>query len=302
MGFSSIEFPEGNEYSNERWLLGKKLFYDSIMSRDYSVSCGSCHKQEFAFGDHMDFSRGTEGRSGTRNTPSIVNIAYHPYFTREGGVPTLEMHALVPIQEHDEFDFNILHIADRISNDDQYVTLSLEAYDRQPDPFVITRALACFQRSLISGNSSYDQYLYNGEELSERAKFGEELFFSERTQCSACHDGFNFTDYSFQNTGLYEEYLDNGRFRLTGKEEDLAKFKVPSLRNIELTAPYMHDGSLETLDEVLEHYNSGGHDHPNKSTLIQPLALNTHEIDALKAFLKSLTDHSFINNDFFLPD
>jgi cytochrome c peroxidase len=275
------------------------LFFDPVMSADSSISCASCHRPELAFSDHLAFSPGVAQRPGTRNSPSLANVAYHPYYTREGGVPTLEMQALIPIQEHNEFDFNVLLIAERLQADSTYYQMALDAYDRAPDPYVITRSLACFQRSLLSGNSDYDQYQRGEKNLSPMALIGMELFFSERTQCSSCHSGFNFTNYAFTNNGLYQTYEDTGRFRLTGEESDKAVFKVPSLRNVELTAPYMHDGSLANLEEVVAHYNSGGKDHVNKNPLIEPLSMSEEEKKALVSFLKSLTDYSFIENPIF---
>lgn len=300
-GFPSPVFPAGNEFSAERWALGKKLFYDPVMSADSSVSCASCHHLAYAFSDTVAFSPGVAGRPGVRNAPTLANIAYHPYFTREGGVPTLEMQILVPIQEHNEFDFNIVLLAERLKSDSTYVQMSRAAYDREPDPFVITRAIACFERSFISGRSRYDAYFFEGQStaLNAAEKRGLDLFFSEKTNCSGCHSGFNFTNYAFENNGLYIDYPDPGRFRLTNKESDRARFKVPSLRNIALTGPYLHDGSMRTLAEVLEHYNSGGMAHPNKSPLVRPLGLSSAEKADLLAFLRSLTDYNFVTNSNF---
>jgi len=299
-GFPMPVFPEGNELTPERWALGKRLFFDPVLSSDSTVSCASCHISEKAFTDGKQFSEGVEGRLGTRNAPTLANVAYHPYYTREGGVPTLEMQILVPIQEHAEFDFNILLIAERLNRDSSYVQQSSQAYDREPDAFVITRSIACFERTILSGRSPYDEFL-NGKNsaLTTAEKRGKDLFFGERLACSQCHGGFNFTHYAFENNGLYEDYPDPGRFRLTGKEEDRALFKVPSLRNVGVTAPYMHDGSLPTLEAVVEHYNSGGKDHPHKSQLIKPLNLTTKEKTDLIAFLKALTDDDFLNNPKF---
>ena len=300
-GFDDIEFPEDNTFSQSRWDLGKRLFYDPVMSLDSSISCASCHSSELAFSDNVSFSLGVGDRLGTRNAPTLANVAYHPYFTREGGVPTLEMQILVPIQEHNEFDFNIVLLGERLKANSSYIQMSMEAYNREPDAYVITRSLACFERSLISGYSRYDQYENYGilDALTQSEINGMELFFSDKTNCSQCHGGFNFTNYEFENNGLYEEYDDVGRFRFSGNEADLARFKVPGLRNIELTAPYMHDGSIESLEEVIDHYNSGGANHPHKSSLIQPLNLTEKEKQELLAFLHSLTDDSFITNPLF---
>jgi cytochrome c peroxidase len=299
-GFPEPAFPADNEFSEARWTLGKQLFFDPVLSRDSSISCASCHLPQFAFSDTVAFSPGVAGAPGVRNSPSLANIAYHPYFTREGGVPTLEMQILVPIQEHNEFDFHILLIAERLQQDNAYRQMSWEAYEREPDAFVITRALSVFERSLLSGNSPYDQFA-NGKNkaLTAPEKRGMELFFSEKTQCASCHGGFNFTHYAFENNGLYEDYPDPGRFRLTGKPEDRARFKVPSLRNVGLTAPYMHDGSLPSLEAVVAHYDQGGKNHPHKSPLVRPLGLTPKERDDLVAFLRSLTDYEFVQNPLF---
>lgn len=301
-GFPDINFPEGNEFTNERWALGKRLFFDPIMSNTYSVNCASCHIPQFAFSDTIAFSLGENNLRGRQNAPSLTNVAYHPYFTRAGGVANLEMQILVPIQEHDEFNSNIVDLAERLKKIPSYVEQAQNAYGREPDPFVITRAIANFERSFISGNSKYDQYEYQGRSkvLSESEKQGKQLFFGDKTNCSACHSGINFTNYAFENNGLYEVYADSGRMRLTRLEEDRDLFKVPSLRNVEVTAPYMHDGSLKTLKEVVSHYNNGGEFHRNKNdNLIKPLGLTSKEQTDLVAFLQSLTDNDFITNKNF---
>ena len=299
-GFPPLEIPESNAFSKERWDLGKKIFYDKRLSADTSISCGTCHKPSFAFADTQATTPGILGRPGFRNVPSLANIAYHPYFLREGSVPTLEMQVLVPISEHNEFGFNMALLVERLSTDKEYQELSLQAYNRSLDAFVITRALANFERSLLSGNSRYDHYR-NGRKdaLSKQELEGMTLFFSSRTQCASCHAGFNFTNYEFANNGIYKDYTDEGRYRLTRKEVDKSLFKIPGLRNLGYTAPYMHDGSMKTIDDVLKHYNSGGQGHPNQSTLIKPLGLKANELDALKAFLFALDDASFINNAHF---
>ena len=300
-GFPEMTFPEDNKFTPARWELGKKLFYDPILSVDGKVSCASCHKADLAFADDKAFSPGVEGRPGVRNAPSLANVGYHPYYLREGSVPILEMQVLVPIQEENEFAHDILHIVDSLKNDQIYIKMSMEAYDREPDPFVITRALATFERTLISGDSRFDQYYYQGDKsmLTKEESRGKKLFFSDRTNCSGCHGGFNFTDYSFKNNGLEAVYDDIGRMRFTGAPEDESLFKVPSLRNVELTSPYMHNGKFATLMEVVEHYNLGGKQHPNKSQLLKPLELTSQEKNDLVAFLKSLTDYNFIYREDF---
>lgn len=297
-GFPAVEYPEDNPFSIDKWKLGKKLFFDPILSEDNSVSCASCHEPADAFADTRAVSLGVQDLEGTRNSPSLANVAYHPYYTREGGVPTLEMQVLVPIQEHNEFGTNIVVLAERLASDAEYVQMSQQAFDRDPDPYVITRAIATFERTLLSGNSAYDRFAFSGDRqaLNIAERRGMSLFFSDRTNCSQCHADFNFTNYALENNGLYESYADPGKFRLTLDSSDLGRFKVASLRNVALTAPYMHDGSMETLTEVVRHYNSGGKTHPNKSALIKPLQLSDKEVTDLVSFLETLTDASFITN------
>jgi len=299
--FPVVNHPEGNEFTQARWDLGKKLFYDNILSLDSSISCASCHLPKLAFSDNRAFSPGIKNRPGKRNAPSLANVAYHPYMLREGGVPTLEMQVLVPIQEENEFNHNIIDIGKLLEKDSLYVKMAKEAYNRAPDYYVITRSISLFERTLISGNSKYDKYINKKEKLNTQEKKGMKLFFSDKLKCSSCHNGFNFTNYSFENNGLYTSYADVGRFRFSKDSNDIALFKVPTLRNIEITAPYMHDGSIKTLKEVIEHYNSGGKSHANKSSLLLPLDLSQDEKDNLNAFLLTLTDNEFIQNSYLRP-
>ncbi len=299
--FSPPSFPSDNAFSTERYELGKKLFYDPRLSRTLEISCASCHLPELAFSDQLATSPGVEKRAGTRNVPPLFNLAWHPYYTREGGVATLEMQVLVPVQEHNEFDFNILEIQKRLENDPEYQNMAQNAYGRSLDYYVITRALANFERALISGNSRYDHFLKGEVQLTPEEDAGKELFFSSKTNCSSCHGGFNFTDYRFANNGLYTQYADPGRKRLTGQDNDLALFKTPSLRNLAYTAPYMHDGSKKDLHEVLHHYNQGGAGHLHQSDLVRPLHLTTQEIESLIQFLETLNDASFTKNNHYRP-
>ncbi len=287
--FPRMNFEESNQHSQVREELGKKIFFDPILSIDSSMSCASCHKPNFAFSDTVKFSPGVFGRAGIRNTPSLMNVGYHPYFLREGSVPTIEMQVLIPIQEKNEFAHNIVEISKLIQQIPEYVELSKKAYDREPDHYVITRALGVYQRTLISNNTKFDKSLTGEIKLSKEEKNGRDLFFG-KANCSSCHSGFNFTNYKLTNNGLYENYKDVGRMRATKDSADLAVFKTPSLRNVEVTAPYMHDGSLNTLEEVVQHYNVGGKEHVNRDSLIKPLNLNNIEIRELVSFLKTLTD------------
>ena len=293
-GFPEVYIPNDNQLTVERINLGKKLFYDPILSRDSSISCNSCHLQEFAFTDANPTSIGIAGRLGKRNAMSLANVAYANFLQRESGVPTLEMQVLVPIQEHNEMDFNIVAVAEKMNEDPQYRKLSYEAYGKLPDAFVITRAIAAFERTLLSGNSKYDT-----DQLSESEQRGMALFFSDSLACSSCHGTFLFTNQQPENNGLYEQYRDSGRYILTGLQEDIGRFKTPTLRNIELTSPYMHDGSLNTLKEVIAHYESGGMNHVNQSALLKGFTLTETKREELIDFLNSLTDDEFTQNAFF---
>ena len=292
--FPVVTHPEDNQLTLERWELGRRLFFETKLSIDDNKSCASCHLPSTAFATNFPTNKGANQAEGTRNSPSLANVGYHPYFTREGGVPTLEMQVLVPIQEENEFHNNILDIVDSLMLDQSYVDDALEAYNSEITPFVITRAISCFERTLISGCSSYDRYL-SGDESALSSEELNGLHIFENKGCINCHSGQLLSGFEILNNGLYEEYEDPGLFNLTNDPNDIGKFKVPSLRNIAITHPYMYDGSLATLDDVLDHYVSGGSNHPNKSNLIIPIELNDEERADLKAFLNALTDHSFID-------
>lgn len=283
-------------------MLGRKMFFDPVFSADSSISCATCHKPSLAFTDTLSVSVGIKGRLGFRNSISLANVVYQKRLLREGGLPTLEMQVLVPIQEHAEFDNNIVKIAEKLNKIKEYVSMSREAYGRVPDAFVITRALSAFERTIFSGDSRYDRYLRGESSLTEQELNGMDLFNSSKTNCSACHSGFLFTGQGYENNGLYDDYgADTGRKRLTGNDDDEGSFKVPSLRNAGLTYPYMHDGSIRSLGEVVNHYNRGGSAHRNKSKLIRPLGLTDTEKQALVAFLNALSDHTFFKNPLYNP-
>ncbi|MFT4646532.1 MAG: cytochrome c peroxidase [Planctomycetota bacterium] len=296
VGFPQMNIPLDNQFTLERWKLGKKLFYETKLSLDSSISCASCHKIEFAFSDNVSLSPGVFDAPGTRNAPTLTNIGFQPYFTKEGGIETLEKQVLIPIQEHNEMNFNILDAGKRLNEIDAFKKLSLETYNREMDYYVITRALACFERTIVSSNSKYDAFLKNNAILTSEELNGKNLFFGNKTNCSSCHSGILLTDFSLQNNGLYENYIDKGRYRLTLDTIDIGIFKVPTLRNVQFSSPYMHDGSMSTLKEVVEHYNEGGKNHINKSNLIKPLNLSEEEILDIVSFLETLSDFDFISN------
>ena len=296
IGFPEPIIPDNNPLSIERVELGKMLFFDPILSRDSTISCATCHLPELAFTDNLTISRGIDNREGFRNTATLTNILYNDFFLKEGGIPSLERQVSVPIEDKDEMGFNMVELLERLRNHPTYPDLIWQAYGREVDAFSITRAIACYERTLISGNSKYDKFHFQDQKdiLTEQEKLGMDLFFSDKTNCSTCHSDFNFTNNGFENNGLYKTFTDPGRIRITNKEEDEGKFKVPTLRNILQTAPYMHDGSVPTLEAVIEHYNNGGSNHPNKSELVRPLGLSENEKQAIVAFLGVLSDEGFL--------
>ena len=293
-GFSEQVYPSDNQPTPERVRLGKMLFFSNELSRTRTLSCASCHNPSLAFTDGRATSIGVDERSGTRNAPSLANVGYQPYFMREGGVPTLEMQVLVPIQEHNEFDMNMLDVVARLQKDTLVQILSRSAYQRDVDAFVITRAIACFERTLVSGRSRADV-----NRLTAQEERGRTLFLSNRTRCSSCHGGVLYTTHEFANNGALETYTDVGRYRLTNNESDRFMFKVPSLRNVGVTPPYMHNGTIETLRDVIDRYNRGGMGHPATDDRIVPLGLSDDECADLEAFLRSLTDEGFCNDPRF---
>ncbi|MCB0755803.1 MAG: c-type cytochrome [Flavobacteriales bacterium] len=296
--FPEMEIPADNQLTQARIDLGRKLFYEKKLSRDESISCGSCHQQARAFTEDKPIALGIENRMGLRNTPTLANIGYTDIMFMDGGVSTLELQAQSPIFTHEEMDFTIAEFLVRIDGDVEYEQMFREAYDREPDAFGISRSIAAFERTFISARSRFDQYEYQNDEnaLSEAEKRGRDIFFSTETACTECHVPPLFTNFEFENIGLYQEYADTGLARITQLDQDKGKFKVPNLRNIAETAPYMHNGSMNTLEEVVEHFNSGGVGHVNQSPLIKPLGLTEQEKADLVAFLHSLTDQSFLDN------
>lgn len=301
-GFPPIPVVAENPVTAAKVALGKRLFYDPILSADSTISCSSCHKQEFAFADNVPVSPGVQGRLGFRNAPSLTNVAYATVFHKGGGVPKLDMQAGTPIEDENEMDLSVFTAADRINAITHFHEQFLQAFGRQADAFTITRALAAFERTMISGESRFDKYTYQGQisALSEAQVRGKNLFFDERLACSSCHAGFNFTEDGFFNNGFKLDYSnDIGRQRVTIDSLDEGKFKVPTLRNIALTAPYMHDGSAATLEAVIAHYDAGGAGHPLQDERVRPLNLTAQEKADLIAFLHALTDEAFINNESF---
>ncbi|MCS7073718.1 MAG: cytochrome-c peroxidase [Bacteroidia bacterium] len=299
-GFPPPNIPADNEVTADRVALGKKLFHEKLLSRDSSISCATCHKPELAFSDGLTRSFGIDGNVVTRNSPNLTNVLWATSLFWDGGSISLEHQAIAPIQNPLEMDFTVQGGVERIKTIPEYVELFRKAYNRDVDSFGLVRAIAAYQRTFISSKSKYDKYLAGDlTALNESEERGRQLFFGEKAECFHCHTGILFTDNSFQNNGLYTIYPDSGRYRITGKTSDIGKFRVPTLRNVAVTAPFMHDGSIPTLEAVIDHYASGGKGHPNQSPLVRPFNLTAQEKQDLVNFLKALTDTTFLNNPAF---
>lgn len=293
--FPEMPLEEDKYLTKERIALGKALFFDPILSRNQDVSCSSCHLTDLAFTDGLAVSVGTEGRMHNRNSPTLFNVAWQPYLFMDGGNPSLESQVIGPIEEHREMDLPFTEAVARVAARNDYQELFQDAFAADVNPYTLSLALATYERALVSFNSDFDRYYYGGDSsaLAEDAKRGLALFTSDRLQCSSCHTFPLTTDFSFRNNGLKEIYLDPGRARVTNNiPEHEGQFKVATLRNISLTGPYMHDGSLETLEQVIDHYASGGSTHPLKDSLIGGFSISESEKQDLIAFLFALTDTS----------
>lgn len=279
--------------------LGQKLFNDKILSKDNSISCASCHLPEYGFSDTTAFSKGIEGRSTTRNTPSVLNMKNRPYFFWDGRAKTLEQQALMPIAHPDEMGLPIKEAVARLNASAEYRKLFLRIFKTLPNSKNLGLAFAAFERTLETDSSRFDAYIDDLVDFTASEERGRKLFISERTKCFDCHRGPDFTDDQFKNIGLFDGYAlnDSGRYLISRKKDDLGKFKTPGLRNIALTAPYMHNGMFQTLEEVIDYYNNPGAFVLNPinmdSTMGAPIGLNKQEKADLLAFLKTLTDKRF---------
>lgn len=290
------------EFSETRVSLGKKLFYDPILSVDNSISCGSCHAQTHAFADHNTaLSAGVNDLVGTRNTPALINIAWNTSFMHDGGVNHLEVFPLAPIINPVEMAHEMSDLMEIINDNQTYRDLFKEAFDS--DSIISEQmfiALAQFQSTLISADSKYDKVMKGEEKFTKSEQRGYELF---TTHCESCHIPPLFTDFSVANNGLDWTFQDPGRALISQNPNDSGKFKVPTLRNIDLTYPYMHDGRFMHLREVLDHYSEGVKENGYlDDRLSKNIPLSEDEKDDLEAFLRSLNDYSFISNgDFAEP-
>ena len=325
-GFPKPRVPADNPMTAAKVELGRHLFYDTRMSVNGEASCATCHKREFAFTDSRPASVGATGEKHSRGAMSLVNVAYNPVLTWSNPqIKDLERQALVPMFGEHPVELGLREgdgFPSRLRSEPKYRELFGRAFPEQPERFTIanvTKAVASFERSIISARSPWDRYHYGGDDgaISDAAKRGEILFFSQPLSCFRCHGGFNFSgatvseahevrDPEFHNTGLYNvsgalayPAPNLGIFEFTRDPKDIGKFKAPTLRNISLTAPYMHDGTIATLDDVLDHYAAGGrigHDNPNKDPLIGGFKLSGQDRTDLIEFLKSLTDEMVLHD------
>jgi cytochrome c peroxidase len=282
---------------DSREALGKLLFFEKKLSKDKTISCASCHKPEFAFADTTALSKGVGGKLGTRNTPSVMNMASRPYFFYDGRAATLEEQAKGPIENPVEMNLKYSEAVKRIQKDKKYKAYFQEVYGNPPDSANILDAIAAFITSLESdGSAPNDRWLY-GEEaaMTESQVRGREVFL-EKGKCFDCHFSPDFTGDEFRNIGLFDGHTlkDKGRFDFTKDPADLGKFKTPGLRNVALTAPYMHNGMFKTLEEVVDYYDKPDAVVKNPinrdSLLAKPLGLTKQEKSDLVNYLHALSD------------
>ncbi|MFQ5663795.1 MAG: cytochrome-c peroxidase [Terriglobia bacterium] len=290
-----LPVPEDNPLTPEKVALGRRLFFDPILSRDYTLSCASCHDPRRAFTDDLAVAIGVSGRRGPRNTPTLVNRGYGSVQFLDGRAASLEDQALQPIVNPKELDIAWEEVVLRLKNHSDYSALFQAAFGPEVNAENLARALASYVRTILSGDAPIDRYMDGEREaLSELAREGLRLFRG-KGNCTACHLGPTFSDEQFHNTGIAwrdgpeGSGLDPGRFAVTGKEEDRGAFKTPTLREIARTGPYMHDGSLASLEEVIEFYDRGGNPNPYFDPELRPLRLRREEKQALLAFLRALS-------------
>lgn len=291
--FKSIVHPKNNPTSAEKIALGKKLFFDKRLSLNNEISCATCHLPQKALTDGRKLGKGVEGREAFRNTPSLFNVGYSPQLMFDGEIKSLEEQVLVPILDHNEMGANMKELIEKLKKVPEYQTAARQLFKRDFDAWVLTRSIACFERSLISNNSKFDAYYYQKKDaaISNSAKRGWKLF-SGKLNCVQCHPAPFFTDYKVHNNGrTMLSTPDLGRFRINNDSTEIGFFKTPSLRNSSITAPYMHDGSVETLEEVIDYYAKGGKKGVNQEQKIVPFSISVQEKKDLINFLKSLEDY-----------
>ncbi len=301
LGLPPVPVPPDNPPTAETIALGRRLYYDPALSVDNTVSCATCHSPDHGFSDGKRVSNGVQGKTGTRNSPTVFNAAYFNLQFWDGRAPSLEKQAEGPVENPVEMAHTLKAVEEKLSRDPSYVADFAKAYGPGPITYEkVEKAIASFERTVVSANSPFDRWKFGGDEkaVNDSVKRGFLVFTSpNKGNCSACHsidkDYALFTDNKFHNIGVgvkNEEVTDVGRYAVTKNEADRGAFKTPSLRNIALTAPYMHDGSLRTLKEVIDFYVGGGNSNPQLDKNIHVLDFLTGQERAdLQAFLESLT-------------
>jgi len=285
----------------DKMTLGKRLFFDPILSRNRTISCATCHREEFAFADTSALSLGVFGRKGKRNTPSAMNVRLQANFFWDGRAATLEEQALIPIANPDEMDLPVDLAIKRLNGSRTYRAYFKQVFEELPTKINLARALSEFEQTLETAESPLDDWRMNDNEaaVSESAKRGFALF-NGKANCVQCHFGADFNSSEFRNIGLFDgkTLVDSGRAAITKKAADVGKFKIGPLRNVALTAPYMHNGMFKTLAQVIDHYNDPDKRVPgaiNRDPLLaKPLGLSQQEKLDLEEFLRSLTDKRFL--------
>jgi len=283
--------------------LGEKLFFDPILSKDSTISCSSCHRPELAFADSVALSVGINGQKGLRNAPSIMNMAFRGEFFYDGRAASLRDQIHFPIEDPLEMGAPYHEIISRIKRHTKYSPYFKKIYGEEPNGENIADAIASFEESLETANTEFDAWMHDKpNSMSPAAIRGRELFLSDRAKCFDCHFSPDFTGDEFKNIGLFDgiKYNDKGRFMITKDDADIGKFKVPGLRNVAVTGPYMHDGSFKSLEDVIEYY-SDPYSFVSKPinmdpTLTKPIRFTEQEKSDLIAFLRSLTDRKFYKN------
>ena len=284
-----------NPLSEEGFQLGRQLFYDPILSKDSTISCASCHLQATGF-THVDhsLSHGIDGKIGTRNSMTMMNLAWSKTFMWDGGVNHLDVQAINPITSPLEMDETLANVVQKLQKSDKYKSLFFAAFgDENITGQRVLKALSQFELLLISANSKYDKVMRKEAVFTNQEQNGYQLF---KTNCASCHSEPLFTNGKYENNGIPLDTTlnDIGRQRITEKFEDYLKFKVPTLRNIQFTNPYMHDGRFEKLTEVVKHYNSLGNNKNLPKQLQKLMNLTVNERVDLVAFLLTLTDNEFL--------
>jgi cytochrome c peroxidase len=307
-GFPKMPIPTDNPLTVDGVELGRHLFYEKRLSGNNTLACAGCHAPNLAFSDSRTFSKGIDGFEGDRHSMVLQNLAWSPTFFWDGRAKSLEEQIFEPVTNPIEMHETWKNAVSKLTQDAKYQTMFYKAFGTtRIDSTLVSKAIAQFLRTLVSGNSKFDKWLRGEVTLTPSELEGFNLFNAlDGADCFHCHAvNAHFSDFSFHNNGLDENPTDIGRAKVTNNATDIGKFKVPSLRNLEFSTPYMHDGRFATLDEVIDFYSEGvHHNSPNISPLMEfsfqgGVALNTSEKAALKAFLLTLSDPDFINNPNF---